>query len=1594
MKKPFRFRSTARSLFPTRSGHSQSGRRLRSLEQLEARQLLAGDLDFLGPIPADSPAVELRAEGEDAEGEDAPDLVAFAKALTDAGVKFFGAAWCPHCTSQKELFQDGGQFLPFIEVTNPDRSPNQIGFDENVFSYPTWEFQDNSRVEGAQSLESLSQLSGIPIPTGSVPSLAPLEDTTLLSGSPLYVGLDGYDPNGGPLTYSITNSNPSLVEATLLTGNRSAKIDVAGFGEMTFELFESEAPRATGRFIELAQAGFYDVANNDPAMTIHRVIDDFVLQFGDPTGTGSGGSTLGDFDDDFHVDLQHNDAGILSWAKAGDDTNDSQIFITDAATRSLDFNHSVFGKIVEGQANRDAITRTATDSNDRPVVTTTIQSVSIFEDLENGMLKLKAAEGASGTAEITVTVTDVDGNQFSESFSLTVTPDTVDGGPFLEPLGTQQSEVNTSLQFQLAAVDVEGDPVFFEAAQTGNTNYTFDLNSQTGAITVTPPADFIGSMEILVGVRAANGSDTQDTFDTQVIPLVVTPVTPTAIDLLADSDSGSDPNDELTNESSLSFEVSGVTAGATVRLRQGDTILGQATATGPTVQINTTTLSALGDGTYGVFATQLLDGVESPASPSLDVTIDGTSPDAASSLPSGTIDAATDFSQDVTHSEEGSGLSYSLSNASSGMSIDPSTGVFTWTPDVSQVGTHEFGIVATDAAGNSTVAATSLQVTSATDVVIRLEVVDENDIPVTEASVGDNLFLRALVEDVRNFSQGVFSAYFDVEYAESLVSIGTPITYGSEFSNGTSGDSATAGLLDELGGFGGLSAIGSGEFLVWSVPFSPALSGTVTFQSNPADDIGHEVLVFGNNDPVALTRIEFGSVALDIDVTFRANADTFNFDEDSADNVLDVLANDNFLDGASGNLLITEVGTPSQGGVVQISADQKTLLYTPASDFFGSDTFTYTISDGTGIQTASVEVQVHPQNDDPTAVADSSTVTEDSTDNFLDLLSNDSSAPDGPETLRISDVSNSAQGGVVTLGSSGTHVLYSPPANFVGTDTFTYTLSDGNGGTAQETVTITVTELNDPPTAGNDTLTVEEDNGEQVIQVLLNDTTGGETTDVLSIIGVTQPTGGGSVRISADQTSLIYTPADNQVGLDTFIYTITDGTGQEAQAQVNVNLLPINDPPTLQADSFSVVKNSSDTQLSPLDNDSILPDTNEALSISAVGTTSAGGTVSITDGGQSLSYTPPADFVGTDTFTYTVQDSNGGEAQSTISVTVLDFIPSSLSGSVYMDVNNDGVHGSQEMMIAGVTILLTGTDQQGNAINLSQTTQFDGSYSFTDLAPGSYVITQVQPVFLLDGIESVGSQGGELTANDTISITLAEDTQGTDNNFGERGRMPQYIGLADTLVSAIAATRESVVLAAVDDVSQQSWLAVQGDWRTYEDIDVRWNQADVDFAFAITESDAQPKSTLVPVADQRVRQLGRSDNQALVQFQGRSVDFEFVAPAQSATSTSQDAVSGEGESVFLTLPVAEGESRPAPTALPSVSASQFNGLLAWDDSMHEQAEGESAAITRVLPPSGLAEVYEASDTLWLSDSDAHALDWVSPDNETDTLDEYFESLGI
>src|SRR6185295_9500087 len=221
--------------------------------------------------------------------------------------------------------------------------------------------------------------------------------------------------------------------------------------------------------------------------------------------------------------------------------------------------------------------------------------------------------------------------------------------------------------------------------------------------------------------------------------------------------------------------------------------------------------------------------------------------------------------------------------------------------------------------------------------------------------------------------------------------------------------------------------------------------------------------------------------------------------------------------------------------------------------------------------TATVNVIINNVNDTPDAVNDGATVSEDTSNNAINVLANDTDADNlsGPANagLTVIAVTQGAHGSV-TFTPSG--VSYTPAANYFGSDSFTYTISDNGtadaGHTDTATVNVTINNINDTPDAVDDSATVDEDTSNNAINVLANDTDADNLTPPanagLTVIAVTQGAHG-SVTFTASGVS--YTPAPNYFGSDSFTYTISDNATNQAghtdTATVNVTINNVNDAP-------------------------------------------------------------------------------------------------------------------------------------------------------------------------------------------------------------------------------------------------------------------------------------------------------------------------------------------------------------------------------------------------------------------------------------------------
>jgi len=166
----------------------------------------------------------------------------------------------------------------------------------------------------------------------------------------------------------------NLLSRSSSTVERPPVINVrTSMGDMVIELYWDHAPKTCKNFVELSRRGYFDDT------IFHRVIREFMIQGGDPTGTGRGGASIygKEFDDEIHPNLKHAGAGVLSMANSGPNTNGSQFYITLAPTQWLDGKHTIFGRIKSGMHVVKRIGAVETDGSDRPIDTVRIVTCDV-----------------------------------------------------------------------------------------------------------------------------------------------------------------------------------------------------------------------------------------------------------------------------------------------------------------------------------------------------------------------------------------------------------------------------------------------------------------------------------------------------------------------------------------------------------------------------------------------------------------------------------------------------------------------------------------------------------------------------------------------------------------------------------------------------------------------------------------------------------------------------------------------------------------------------------------------------------------------------------------------------------------------------------------------------------------------------------------------------------------------------------------------------------------------------------------------------------------------------------------------------------------
>ena len=418
--------------------------------------------------------------------------------------------------------------------------------------------------------------------------------------------------------------------------------------------------------------------------------------------------------------------------------------------------------------------------------------------------------------------------------------------------------------------------------------------------------------------------------------------------------------------------------------------------------------------------------------------------------------------------------------------------------------------------------------------------------------------------------------------------------------------------------------------------------------------------------------------------------------------------------------------------------------------------------------------------------------------------------------------------------------------------------------------------------AVDDSATVDEDSGDTAIDVLANDLpAAGQTATLVSVFGFSD---GGSASIQGGQ--ILYTPAANFFGTESFQYTMNNGSGTTDIATVTVVVNGVNDPPTANDDQFQVFSGTSTTRLDVTDNDDIAPDENETLSVSLpVTSLPSGATVSVTSDGRGINYTPPSDtFSGMDTFEYTLSDGNGGTDTGTVTVDVSDATARSIMGAIT---------GPGVPTVGGLQISLSGVDESGNEVERATKTKSDGSYEFDELPPGEYSVETGEMPFL---------------SAPQAPLTVVSDTNDGDsvgNDFAQQGIRSSFISLRFELAST---PREQILVAGKPDEAH-AWHQLADGWRgvSVSEIVLSPNRETI----SLTANDGVEKNVTIDAKNPRqVEFYGNDGDHLLFSIQGGAESFGFT---QSIETTANPSAASANQTAQAT----ETESTPSAASVPS-----------------------------------------------------------------------------
>ncbi|MGQ0800578.1 MAG: Ig-like domain-containing protein, partial [Pseudomarimonas sp.] len=447
---------------------------------------------------------------------------------------------------------------------------------------------------------------------------------------------------------------------------------------------------------------------------------------------------------------------------------------------------------------------------------------------------------------------------------------------------------------------------------------------------------------------------------------------------------------------------------------------------------------------------------------------------------------------------------------------------------------------------------------------------------------------------------------------------------------------------------------------------------------------------------------------------------------------------------AEGDALIWTVTAVPTHGV--LSGTAPALSYTPAANFNGSDTLSFRVNDGhEDSLPATISITVRPINDAPSASAQSVTTAEDSAVQITLVGSDIDTA-----TLAFAVVDPPSHG---TLSGSGVTRTYTPDANYHGPDQFTFRANDGALDSTAAVVSLTVTPVNDAPSAIAQTVTTAEDSSVAITLV------GSDVEHATLTFTVIDPPSHGT--LTGNGASVSYTPSPDYVGPDQFTFRANDGALNSTAAAVSLTVTPVNDAPNASAQAVTTAEDSS-VAITLVGSDV----DNTTLTFTVIDLPDHG---TLTGTGATLSYVPDPNYHGPDQFTFKANDGALDSARASVSLTI----------TAVNDAPTANAQSLQTEQAVPLPITLTGSDTEGDALTFVVTTPPTRG-TLSGSAP-NFIYTANAGAEGTDSLSFVANDGGLSSAAATVSILVTRSN-----------REPQITSTAVTQASVGVAYRYDV----------------------------------------------------------------------------------------------------------------------------------------------------------------------------------------------------------